>query len=126
MVGQQAPGIGDPVLRKHQLERRFVADRVGGAHQGSQLLAACLDGRLQFDPARLQPLERDLFLGQLDPGFAQRARRRCDLLVGRAQIACSSAALALESKPLAGHNAQIHSHAHEAALRNAAVMRRGV
>jgi hypothetical protein len=123
LVGEHAAGIGDAILRQHQLQGRIAADRVGRAQQAGEFLALCAELVTQCDAALLQLGQCRLLALQIGLGPAQRERGGADLLVGLAQLPAGSAALVLDLAPLAGDVLEFALDALELALRLAAALR---
>src|SRR3546814_15836146 len=86
VVGERASGLGNLVLRQHQLERGVVADGVGRAQQGAQFIAAGGERNLHRVAPVAQLRQRLLLPGKPGLGLAQAARGRADLLVALAQL----------------------------------------
>src|SRR3546814_1836230 len=65
VVGERASGLGNLVLRQHQLERGVVADGVGRAQQGAQFIAAGGERNLHRVAPVAQLRQRRLLPGKL-------------------------------------------------------------
>src|SRR5690606_19243231 len=123
VVGQRARGLGDLVLRQHQLERGVVADGVGGAQQVAQFGATGGERSLHRVAPVAQLGQRRPLTCELGLGLAQGARGLADLLVDLAQLPAGVAAPAFDPAALGGDFLQLAIDLLQLALRVAGALR---
>ena len=125
VVGEQALPVGHAILRQQQLQRRVLAQLVGGAQQRGKRFALAPETLVQGVAARMQVLQGVGLGHDLTLEGRQFTRGRTDLFVGIAQCADRRAALAFQLAALRGDRLELGTGALEPPLGVVGILRRG-